>query len=490
MMKKALLSLLSMLLLIGVFCSCKGNGNAPQETSAGNGDTTDTGQNISDEDQPELNLPENLDYTGKTLRMLVRTSSRPYHEYQESENASIVDEAVFDRNDWVKTRLGIEIAFTDMNGYASGQTEFCAAIRNSLNNGDQGFHIVSPAAYYGNTMIVEGCYRDLNSLEYFDVSESYWWDGYTNQIAINDKIYTVTGDYSIDALACMGGVFYNKAIARAYGYENDFYDMVKNNEWTLDRMLEIAKDVAVDKDGETGWSVADQVGVALWDQTLQMLPNACNSFAVVKNEDGTLSPDLRNSANTEILDLLKDNTANGCILSLGTNVSDLYKVFTTGNALFLMDNFERISTLRSSNIDYGILVFPKLNDQQESYITGVASATVFAVMAGINDEEASMAAAFLQTMGYASYRYTTPKYFESTLKGYLAQDPQSAEMLDMMRANIVYDVAALYKTYIPGASDAVLNCFKNGWTMDYWFAQNGTAIVEKLDDLVNSEYFQ
>ena len=101
-----------------------------------------------------------------------------------------------------------------------------------------------------------------------------------------------------------------------------------------------------------------------------------------------------------------------------------------------------------------------------------------------------MAAAFLQAMGYASYRYTTPKYFESTLKGYLAQDPQSAEMLDMMRANIVYDVAALYKTYIPGASDAVLNCFKNGWTMDYWFAQNGTAVVEKLDDLVNSEYFQ
>lgn len=71
----------------------------------------------------------------------------------------------------------------------------------------------------------------------------------------------------------------------------------------------------------------------------------------------------------------------------------------------------------------------------------------------------------MSTVSYASYSYTTPKYFESTLKGMLAQDPQSAEMLDLMRANIVYDIAALYKTFIPGATDAILNCFKNGWEM-------------------------
>ncbi len=488
-MKKALLSLLSLLLAVGILSACSGKPTAPVEKTTEKSNAGDTMPDDSDE-TPKLNLPENLDYTGKTLRMLVRTSSRGYHEYQESENASVVDEAVFDRNAYVSELLGMKLELTDMNGYASGQAEFCAKIRESLQNGDQGFHIVSPAAYYGNALITEGCYRDLLTLNYFDGNESYWWDGYINQVMINSRLYTVTGDYSIDALACMGGVFYNKTIAKAYDYSNDFYDMVKANEWTFENMLKIAKDVATQKDDDSGWSVADQVGVALWDQTLQILPNACNSFAVVRKDDGTLSPNLRNAANSEILSLLKNNTTNGCILSLGTNVSDLYKVFTTGNALFLMDNFERISTLRSSKIDYGILVFPKLNDQQESYITGVASATVFAVMSSMDDADAAMSAAFLQAMGYASYNYTTPKYFESTLKGILAQDPQSAEMLDLMRANIVYDIAALYKTFIPGATDAVLNCFKNGWEMDYWFAQNGTTVATKLDELVNNQYFK
>ncbi len=488
-MKKTLLSILSLLLAAGILSACSGKPTTQVETTAKQ-NSADSAVSDESDDTPKLNLPQDLDYTGETLRMLVRTSSRGYHEYQESENASVVDEAVFDRNAYVKELLGIDLELEDMNGYASGQSEFCAKIRESMMNGDQGFHIVSPAAYYGNALITEGCYRDLLTLNYFDGSESYWWDGYINQVMINNRLYTVTGDYSIDALACMGGVFYNKTLAKTYGYSNDFYDSVKANEWTFEKMLEAADDVATQKDDDSGWSVADQVGVALWDQTLQILPNACNSFAVVRNDDGTLSPNLRNAANSEILSLLKNNTTNGCILSLGTNVSDLYKVFTSGNALFLMDNFERISTLRSSKIDYGILVFPKLNEYQDSYITGVASATVFAVMSSINDTNAAMSAAFLQAMGYASYNYTTPKYFESTLKGMLAQDPQSAEMLDLMRANIVYDIAALYKTFIPGATDAVLNCFKNGWEMDYWFAQNGTAVATKLEELVNNEYFK
>ena len=80
------------------------------------------------------------------------------------------------------------------------------------------------------------------------------------QLSITDKLYFVCGDilYTDDERTHM--LFFNKDLI-AENQLDDPYQLVKDGTWTLDRMYEMARAVAVDNgDGEMNVTTGDTWG--------------------------------------------------------------------------------------------------------------------------------------------------------------------------------------------------------------------------------------
>ena len=201
---------------------------------------------------------------------------------------------------------------------------------------------------------------------------------------------------------------------------------------------------------------------------------------------------IKNDTNINLLELFRNAADEGTIDYHPTTstASVMVENFIGGKSLFLMHCFEGVDALRSSDLDYGIVVCPKYNSEQERYYTSVAGDSTFMIPVGMDDEATELAGAALQTMSYFSYKYVTPAYFENTLKYMVAQDAKSSEMMELIRDSVIYDFTMLYMRAVHGM-DAFSNCMPGGIhkNLSTWFGANGKVVELKLSALLGNEYF-
>ena len=480
-MKKFTALLLVLLLLASLTISCTKNEN---ESTDSNTVTTQDGNNS--DNGPTLDLPEGLSFGGQDVRILVRTSSLSYHDYVQNDSPSLVEMAVFDRNVYVSNLLDVNFVFYNMNGFSDGRVDFCSAIRTSSMSGGDNYHIVVPASYYGTSLIIENVYVDLAKTEYIYFEQDYWWDGFMEAVTINGKVFMATGDYSIDALACMEAIFFNKTLASQLQLENP-YELVENGNWTMEAMLNMASKASYDE-GNDG--VYDRYGLTFGFQGARCIPYSGDGFVITKNGNGTFQIannfDRIQNMLTTVLDSINTSTSH-----YYTENGEMMNAFISDRSLFMMNSFEGINKLKSSNVDYGILIYPKYDADQKDYITGVCGDTVCAIVNGLDDESLEMAGATLQALMYASYVYTTPAYFEATLRGQIAQDEESYYMLERIRGTVKYDISMIFSDSVKG-SDYFTNCMPGGKysSISSWYGGVGTSVEQTLSDLINHPIFE
>ncbi len=488
MIKRLIGMLLLISMLVSVFVSCK-----KENTEEESDDTTVSTEEVSTEETVSLDLPEDLDYGGADIRILVRTSSLTYHEFKGGSSPTIVESAVFERNVWVEDRLNVNLTFNSMPGFRGGANAFMDEIRNSIAGDVDAYDILSPTHYFGNKLILEGCYQDLADMEYIDLEQGYWWDGYTKHVSINDKVYTVTGDYSVDSLACLQAVWFNKKLAETNKLDNP-YEMVENGTWTLENLLSMAKDAAVDLDGDGDFEGDDQKGLILGSQAMTAIPVACNQFYITKNGETDFDVTLMSQKAETILSYMKSAlSGNGVQYFAQTSeITDMVEKFTKGEAVFMMHSFESITSIRTSSVDYGILVYPKYDANQTEYITPSTGGTVFAIPINLNEEDTERSAAVLQALGYASYMELTPAYFEMSLKSQATRDEESYAMLDKIRETAVFEAGQVWMDCISRANAAFNDCVIGGkdQSLSGWYASYGGVMETELRDLINNKYFK
>lgn len=96
--------------------------------------------------------------------------------------------------------------------------------------------------------IEAGIVYPLSDLEAFDFSDYKWISAVTNYGTYDGKVYCMDIKSSMDN-AVRFGVFYNKTMFEQYDLP-DLEELVSSGEWTWDKMLEIAKQVTTDTDGD------------------------------------------------------------------------------------------------------------------------------------------------------------------------------------------------------------------------------------------------
>ena len=115
-------------------------------------------------------------------------------------------------------------------------------------------------------------------------------------------------------------------------------------------------------------------------------------------------------------------------------------MFSEGKALFMDMSFFFIEELREMETDFGIIPYPKYDENQSSYATRLCYYMPTVVPITITGERLDRAGVMLEALAYEYASNVVPAYYEIALKTKAARDEESQGMLDIIFNNRVIDL--------------------------------------------------
>ena len=108
-------------------------------------------------------------------------------------------------------------------------------------------------------------------------------------------------------------------------------------------------------------------------------------------------------------------------------------MFAVGNVLFTFRALgQMVEACMDSEVEYGILPMPKLDDQQAGYVSGCVDNPICVPITNQNMNRTGM---IIEAMSAEGYRKVQPAYTETVMKERYATDKDSVEMLDIIFNN-------------------------------------------------------
>lgn len=484
-----LLAVLSVVVLAAA-CATQGDGTdttTPSNTTTPAADTTtaavtDAGGNIvsgevDDQGYIKDELPSDLNYQDKTITFLV-WDGQSYEEFSSEASGEPVENALYERNLAVETRLGVKLNFVKTKGGSSDVNDFSQKVSADISAGTTREYDMI-AAYSRTTAMCayKGYCQNLLDTRYFDVEKPWWPDTLMNQSAMDDKLYFCSGDISLSLFHNLDIIYVNKAMAENAGTPVDqMYQMVLDGEWTLDKMIELTENSYIDSNQDGVRGSEDTYGFIAANTQSQPLVWGCGITAIdVVDGKMVISDSFTGEKMQGILTKLCGwlHNSEGAYFASSTGVGN--EAFADNRCLF----FSNIAsyTMSKFNIDglsFGILPPPKYDERQSDYYSVMGNA--FSLYAIINNgTDADMCSAVLECMGSEGYRTISPAIFESAMKIKYAFDDTTSKMYDIIRSGVIFDNGRIFSSV-----------FEDKFTKTYNDAikSNNTGWMSKMAEVI------
>ena len=470
-MKKYLCLFLTALMLLSIFVGCVDS----------NEEEDDTLQTLEGEtDEAAIALQNiSVDWNEEDFVVLAREDFH-YDEWYTENRTEVLEDAVYQRNlaleEYCNLKLNIIPSNTgDMNGTIKKDVQTGAGEYDLLQN-----HMANTA-----NLASEGTLISFTALDGMDLSAS-WWDQGTANFMISDRIYFMNGAINYSDEGTTYVMLFNKQMAK--DEDIDPYQMVYDNEWTLDNFQSLIKDVSFDSSGDGKMTEADTYGfVSTWETGSTFFFGAGLRYIVCEEgQDPYLALD--SSAMNKATDLL-DKVLNIYYVNNSTYMSPPGKenlgkdVFITNRGLFYSEVVMYIVSLgKEMEGDFGVLPIPKYNEQQENYITwtnGICSTSSVSKAAG-NLERLGPT---LEALAIISHQRVTPAYYDTVLQRKSVRDEESQGMLDIIFKTRTYDLCMYYSTIgLEPLFKTSVNDNKNNFASNYSRKEKGAK--KALDKLI------
>ncbi len=421
-------------LLAGMLTACQ------SEPPADTGESQTGPADTSDVETTRDSLPA-LNYEGAEVCMFVPSNLSFAEFFVEEQTGDIVDDAIYDRNLAVSERLNVSFSFrAESNTWAERNT-YADMISQSALAGDAAYDIVAGYSMSVASLAASGVLIDLTSTEYLDFSKPWWSDSLLAESTVNGKLYFASGDISTSMLYYMYGTYFNKDILTDFGLENP-YDLVDNNQWTIDKMLEMSRDIYEDLDRDGKKSKNDRFGFATMATYCDPFWFSAGLRTTEINEDGIpeISDDFTSERAAKLVEMLTgffhdtdDGLLDGDII-----------MFSWGNTLFTNHELLHAATaLRDADFAYGLVPIPKYDAGQEEYVT-VASFPYNLYGIPIDAKDPDMSSAVMEALASEGYYNVTPVVFETAMKVKYTTDEDSARMYDIIRSSVSFDFGRVF----------------------------------------------
>lgn len=487
-MKRISALLLAMLMCFSVLVACGGKTEDPVATTTAatsdnaGGDATTEASTEPAETAPQLEVTIKPEYNGKTVYILC-CGNWTYDEfYAEEVNGDPINDAKYAMNAMLAETMGISVEVENNQGSSGGTGKGFQAITTSKLAGDHAYDIASIGTYDVSNLAYQGYLYDLNTMENIDLSKPWWDPKAKEQLEINGKMFYTTGDAMVLDNNCTYCILFNKDLVSTNNIENP-YDLVKNNQWTLDKMLELTANFGTDLNGDGKLDDNDQYGILFWtDSGIGMIHAAGGRFGTIENGTDIVYT-LNNERNLDILTRWMNarNDENNYFITGSQTTAP----FTEGRALFYTRYVRNIIDFRELDTNFGILPYPKGDASQEEYCNTL-HAYGNAMMCIPDAADPEMSAAVMETLSYYGRQELLPAYYDITLVGKGIRDSDSEEMLDIIFATRFFDVGTYYQ--LGGLNEGVNGLMTSGSTSIASLWKASEKLVAKTLEKINAGF--
>jgi len=448
MKKNKLAAWLAVLLIVSSVTSSCGDTTAPTsdettvpETEA---QTEEVNTSLRGERLPS-NLPDDLDLGSETVRIWYYTGypTEPVINIAGDESGDIVDVALYERNRAIEEDLNVTLAFHQDETYSGSTGD---AVRTYVMAAEDAYDYFNVCQWNAVMLAAEHMFLDLSDVPHFNFEDPWWSKQYIDACSIGtNHLYYLVGDINLDMIRCISAFYFNRQLLESLDHSADeLYQLALDGKWTIDHMLTLANDAYQDINANGLSDAGDRFGAIF------RIANALDSIsfglglqltARDENHYPYLTGDLEHNVDVFSKMQVMLNETNSVYHS--TTPEDIIKFFSQGESLF-MGGFLYISeNLRDMADDFGILPYPKYDENQENYRSVVQDTAALAcvpVTCSIFDTVTTV----LEAIAYYSYYDVTPVYYESALKVKYARDEITPQVIDIIRDSAMTDTSYVY----------------------------------------------
>lgn len=399
---------------------------------------------------------------------------------EDREVGNDLDDRLYERMMKIKDYLGVDIIPKDGGTYL----EYTADVKRCCTTGDNEYQLLMTHVYIDvASMISSGYFLDFQDFDSINLDASYWNRTLMEDLSINDAMYCGYNDF------CLSNVYliaFNKEMLKNYlpAMDSDLYTMVRNKEWTLSKMIEIASMVSEDN-GDGKWDEKDTYGFGglQWVPLISFMTSS--DIKLVERDETTdtlyISPMVDNQEKyISVVEMLTEfNKTNSCYMYFHDTTADQRIHLTSNRLLFeMINNFDLIK-YKEEPIKIGVLPYPLYDSNQQEYKT--LNWNGLLAIPNTNVEDTKFVGDVMELLAYWSDP-VKESFYETLLGAKIADAPEDVEMLDIIWSSQVSDLGLVFSsasTSMDKLLYAIPNFVHSGTTDVASVFKKNTSISEK-----------
>lgn len=444
-MKRIWICLLAALLL----ASC--GTNTAEETTAS---TDATGANNTTLKETETTVDDLFrikkeDNGGRTFTLL-STDTHQYEYDAEEMNGDVVNDAVYGRNLAVEELLGIDFDFVYKPGNWKDRKSYCQIIQNSIMSADGAFDVINGMISCVQPIASTQLFMNVYDIPEIDLNNPWWVSELQDGLSLQGKLIGFIGDMSLSMYKGLSVIFANLNLIEDNAMENP-YELVLNNEWTLDKMIEVSGGVGQDVNGDGIYTPGTDVyGMVINEVAIRSIQASLDIQVVGLDEDGIPVINPLDDKLSSAVDRLTAYMKNKDVYCENEQTHTLFNgYFAADQILYYLTKLECLDDLRNMESDYAVLPFPKYDEDQDKYYTLIATASHMTYIPTTTND-ISLTGKVCEALSYYSYKNVVPAYYDVALKNKYSRDENTQKMLDIIRSGAVMPFEYAYSTVIGG----------------------------------------
>ena len=488
-MKKIYCSLVSLLLIaafILTMAACSGDNTQNQaDTTTAVGDTPESETAAAETTVPD-NLPD-VDLNGFKFRILVfdnADGTQTSQVYVDEMTGSVVNDAVYNKIATVEERFNVDVVLAEGSSVGKSTGDEMGVVRNSILSGDDIFDIATAHDISMGNFSLEGYFINVYDIPHLDFDKP-WWSEYTiNSLSIGNQLYFMCNTISYHMMGATRVMYFNKNIFNDMNQQLP-YGYVQDGSWTLEKMNSITKTAYQDLNGNNEIDDGDMFGFVNPKYYYCFL-EPFNKEPYQKDASGNLYYDF----DVGFYSTLTEKFYSLLFGEGGLQVpggAEQEKIFTDGRAMFVYAGLgEAVNKYSHSDVVYGILPMPKLDETQSQYYSGCTDRP-YSVPVTVNPDTLENIGIVIEALSAEGYRQVFPAYFELALKVRYADQTEDAEMIDIVQENVILSLNYLYGNFASpylGLLENLFNAATPSTDVASYAAKNENAQIARCEKIM------
>lgn len=458
-LKRITAVLIALLMLVPTLASCSDNTPAEtkettaQQETAQTAESTDASADESETEDERIkpNIPESADFGGDDITFLhwyntawTETVRQSRDIYAEGITGEAINDAVYNRNIKIEDAYKVKIALQ-----LEQSTDIASMVGQQVTSGDNTFDVVYQLLSAAPALIQKSYFHNLFNVPNIDLEKPWWDQNSISSLSTMGILPLVSTSINVNDKDATAALAFNKTIASNNQLE-DLYTLVREGKWTYDKLTEMAEATYNDSNGDGTMTPDDIYGFLGGRDVIDSLYHGSGSQFITKNENDEFVFTFGTERDVDVISKGIDIVNSSWYFNhhAWKDQSDiLYRqIFETGHGLFFWMRLDDVTNMRAGDADFGIIPIPKYEEAQDKYYSLVSQHTTGLMSIPITcaGDDLSMVGMVLEALAAESHYTLIPEYIETSLKTKNSRDAESADMLDIILGNRVFDPMNVY----------------------------------------------